>query len=222
MVNGDIPSPVKAVMTADQLQGLDKREQEGASALAHFLYNFPPDITQKYLDFHAELKALKTPTSKLVEIADKWHALGEKLHEIRCGNSDFIDLLDHSRKQFAGFEKWDIWQEIKNHPLIDFDNFPSNNSIAKLPTISIDNLVPEKQPADIWEARTHLIEGLLPEKDDSSLKWPEIYKTWIKVGIECFDPHIEKFLLPGWYLRLWEKWNIYPSRTASSGLYITR
>ena len=207
----DINSQVKSKLSKEQEDKL--KEQEGATikALAILFYGYKQNSPEyeKYLSLHKEYEDKQTLEAKIVNIADKWDAVGEILHDIRCGNKKFVKLMDFSANRFKifAFSCHTFWDILEKSPVFEFDKIPTSKEATNLPTISINDL---KKPSDVaktmsWEAT----------KD-----YPTIYRTWAEINRTIFDVRPEKFIFPGWYMQLWVNWNTFPGKTTASGLWI--
>lgn len=208
----DIDSQVKNSFTKEQKDKLKEQESSSIKALAVFFYGYKQDSLEyeQYLSLHKDLEEKQTLETKIVNIADKWDAVGEILHDIRCGNRNFAKLMDFNVNRFKifSFSCHTFWDILEKSPIFEFDKIPSSKQASRLPTISIDDL---QKPSDVarimsWEA---------------TRDYPTVYRTWAEINKTIFDVRPEKFIFPGWYMQLWKNWNTFPrGKTTSSGLLI--
>jgi hypothetical protein len=208
----DINSQVKHDFTLEQKEKLKEKERETIKALATFLFGLKKDSPEyhKYLFLHKEVEEKQTLEAKIVDIADKWDAVGEIMHDIRCGNKNFTKLMNFSANRFKvfSFSCHTFWDILEESPIFEFNKVPTSSQAASLPTISIDDL---EQPSDV-------IKIMSLEKTED---YPMAYRTWAEINKTIFDVRPEKYIFPGWYIELWKRWNYKPSgATTMSGIYI--
>lgn len=207
----DINSQTKHKFTSKQRDNLKKQENSSIKALAVFLYGYKQDSLEyeQYLSLHKELEEKQTLEAKIVNIADKWDAVGEILHDIRCGNSNFTKLMDFSVNRFKifSFSCHTFWDILEKSPVFEFDKIPSSKKASNLPTISIDDL---RKPSDVTKIMSW----------ETTRDYPSVYRTWAEVNKAIFDVRPEKFIFPGWYMQLWTNWKTFPGKTTASGLWI--
>ncbi len=202
-ITGDLPSPLKQALSQEEKQALKGDEARAIKALALlFGHNRP----EGYLSDHHEMTAKESPEAQILDIADKLDGLGETLHEIRCGgNPAFIKVLRDYRRLLDEFgKKYDIWNRLRNHPWLGMSKFPTLNQANSIPKIKLEDM---KEKNKAWEK---LLEGPMPQ----------FYRTWLELSMKIFDVRTEKFLLPGWYLDLWNYWGVPHGTTTASGIYI--
>lgn len=186
VVTKDIPTPVKSAMTPEERAKLRAREEKAARALAR-RYALP-QFKALYLELWNEAQAKQTPEAQAADVADKWDALGEVIHEIRCGNKDFLDILERYRILISKrLETSPIWQAASSHPYIRFDQLPTHEEAERLPRISLDTF--EKIGYNtFWH-------DVLQPPD-----LPEFYKRWMVAtfhcGLDWDEPGTPLF--PGW------------------------
>jgi 5'-deoxynucleotidase YfbR-like HD superfamily hydrolase len=211
-ITGDIVAPAKRALTPEETALLKSKEQEGVHALAHFFYGFRTQAEQEqYLAEQEEVEAKQTPEAQLLNVADKWDALGEIVHDIRCGNENFSSLLPFSRKTFQKFHEYPFWDDLGGHVGFEFNDLESDrftNHIAEARRLTIDDLpTPESVPASMHS-------GWYPD-------WPMAYRNWMQVSKQTFHLRPEKYIFPGWYMELWKRWDYRPSGSSTlSGIVI--
>ncbi|MBI3443298.1 HD domain-containing protein [Candidatus Woesebacteria bacterium] len=170
VITKDIPSTVKSAMTEAERQKLHKQEETATIALAR---QYMPRMFQDfYIGLWREAKSKLTPESQVVDIADKWDGICEAIHEIRCGNDDFLQVLERYRSLvLPHLENYDSWQVISEHPKIQLSNVPTAQEAQRLPKISLDTY------------RLHGAQIFWEEVMDPNV--PEFYKRWIKTTFTC-------------------------------------
>lgn len=201
ILTDDLPSPLKHAMT-DEEKGVLKSKERGA--LQMFTQFFFGERYPTYLSEQEELNEKQTPEAQLVDVADKWDALGEILHEVRCGNKAFFPLVQQYRNYFSHFKQCNFWSTLRTHPSLDFSNLPTVKQAQRMPPIKVDDL---ETKGKAWKI-------LL---DESA---PACSRTWATISLAIFYPNPEKFIFPGWYLELWKRWGPPRGTTTAFGLYI--
>lgn len=208
IATGDILAIEKTRMNKEKLQKFEQKEDLAAYAVAHFIFGLKPPLDQTYVDIQREQKNKVTLESQIVDVADKWDAVCEILHDVRCGNKSFAKLLAFSKKTFDSFsDKYLFYKTIEKNPSLEFNKIPTLQEAIELPSIRIDDL---KKPTDIAEFMSF----------EKTKGWPTCYRTWADLNKTIFDKSPEKFLFPGWYLQLWKNWGKPTSKTTASGLWI--
>jgi len=208
IVTGDILATAKAKMNKEEFQELKQREDLASHALAHFIFELKPPQDQIYIDTQRELRNKLTLESQIVDVADKWDSLCEILHEVRCGNKPFSELLSFRKQVFIHFRNnYSFYEILEKNSLLEFNEIPTPQQAKELPTMDISDL---KKPTDIAEfMSTAKTKGL-----------PTCYRTWAELNKNIFDVRPEKFIFPGWYMQLWINWNTFPGNTTASGLWM--
>lgn len=87
IIVGDVQAGNKAKMSPEQLKALDTQEREAIDELTKRCPKCVGDFY--YRDLLREAHAKKTIESHVVQLADKFDAFGEALHEIYAGNLRF-------------------------------------------------------------------------------------------------------------------------------------
>ena len=202
IITGDLPLPLKQALSEEEKLVLKEDETRAIKTLALL---FGKNRPEGYLSDHHEMTAKESPEAQILDIADKLDGVGETLHEIRCGNPTFIKVLRNYKRLFDEFEKkYDLWNRLKEHPLLKMSKFPTPNQANSIPKINSEDL---KEKDRAWEK---LLEGTMPQ----------FYRTWLGLNMVIFHTRTEKFLLPGWYLALWNYWGPPRETTTASGIYI--
>lgn len=201
IITGDIPTPLKQTMSPEQMQILRANEDGAMKLLAMLFGHNNPD---KFLSEYLEMAEKESLEAQIVNIADKLDGLGETINEIRCGNPAFLKVLSDYREVFRTFRRYPVWQPLKKHPSVQLKSFPTQDQANSIPKIKPEDL---RDKSTAWE---RFLEG----------EMPQFYRTWLTLSINVFDRRTEKFLLPGWYLELWNYWGPPRGTTSASGLYI--
>jgi 5'-deoxynucleotidase YfbR-like HD superfamily hydrolase len=209
MITGDWAAPLKAAMSSSERADLDTQEDQAAYAIARLILDLSPEQADIYIADQREIRKKETIESQIIDVADKWEALSEKTHEIRCGNNNFAPLVDNSRETFKKFEKYPFWSLIYSDSLLGFDKIPTGQEMAALPKLSLEDM---KTPQDAIDAVTG---------DGFSLtSWPAYYRSWAAITWINFYNSLEKAIFQGWYMKLWKNWGVLPSDNTNSGLAI--
>jgi 5'-deoxynucleotidase YfbR-like HD superfamily hydrolase len=208
----DINSQIKHSFTKEQKERLREQEDSTIRALAVLFYGYKIGSSEyeKYISLHKETQGKQTVKAKIVDIADKWDAACEIMHDIRCGNKNFVKLMDFSANRFKifSFSCRAFWDILGQSPIFEFDKIPTSSEATNLPMIGMGDL---KRPSDV--AR------IMSWKETKG--YPTCYRTWAEINRKIFDIRPEKYIFPGWYLALWKKWNYKPSgATTVSGILI--
>lgn len=166
IVTGDIPTPVKQNLSQVEKEELSSLEDEAAPVLAK-LYA-PEGYEDVFIADLAEVKKKASLEAQIVDIADKWDALGQVLHDIRCGNTspEVFQVLQRYRDIFSKLRKYPVFQEMEKHnPDLILKHIPSDEEAKAMSKIRLEDL---KQGKDVFWKNV---------MDPST---PPIYKTWLK------------------------------------------
>lgn len=101
VITGDVQLGHKLQMSAEELAGVDRKEQEAIEILSK---RFPQKINgfpYKQLLTHALKKDIIE--AQAVSLADKLDAYGESMHELLAGNADFIPPCQNYTRILANF-----------------------------------------------------------------------------------------------------------------------
>ena len=181
----DIPSPVKLMMSSEEREQL--RNQEEAAIRILVERYMLAEFHDLYLELWHEAQAKETPEAQAADIADKWDGVCETLHEIRCSNTDFLEVLERYRSFILPrVEKHKVWPAISSHPHIQLDRIPTPGEADQLPKISLGTLRGLGYDA-FW-------------KEVFDPKLPEFYKRWMTATFRCGLPLKTPGtpLFPGW------------------------
>jgi len=188
---GDISSPIKEHMTESEKVRLRDAE-ERASLLVKTIY-FPKVTEQTFKDIQSEYQDQKTTEAQVAKAADRLDALGEVLNEMLCGNQnrDFWEqALQRLQRYLQEFDKYKWWNEIKTGPKLRLSELPQVDAISLEPQVLFNRLTSRDA-----------IRNLATDQ-----KLPQVYRTWIDITLQTFPDEPEKYLFPGWYRYLWDKW----------------
>lgn len=186
LITGDYPSPTKRAMTTEERKKLEEQEDQAAVKICQGYFGFTkPEQIQRYVDLLKQLRKKDTVEAQIVNVADKWDALGEKLHEICCGNESFMPFLENSRQIFAEFEEYSIWKYIKSDPRFRFDQIPTDKDLENLPRMPKEKIKRSRRP----EKAT-----LEAVKD-----WSVCYRSWLEMSFVNFWRDPKNFIYPGWF-----------------------
>ncbi|OGH07540.1 MAG: hypothetical protein A2W22_06355 [Candidatus Levybacteria bacterium RBG_16_35_11] len=199
LMRGDIPSPEKRKMSAEEKKALKDEETGAVRFLADFFQHADRD---RYVRLFNEASEKQTLSAQIVDLADKLDGLGETIHEIRCGNENFFEPLENYRIIFGEFEGRAFWRKLKLHPWFNLDMVPSRKEVEMIPKISVDDL---KNKETAWE---NMLKGPMPS----------FYRTWLELTLKVFDIRTEKYLLPGWYMELWRNWGVPANSSTLRGI----
>ena len=181
---GDLPATIKQKFSHWQHQQLEKAEDQATvdNCIKYFRVRCYRDLDY-FLKVQKILRQKKSPEAKVINFADKLDPIGEKLHEVACGNDQFIELLQNSRQVLAGFENYEFWTFIKSHPQLQLDQIPSDDDLLRLPKITFEDTQDPDQ-RNIF-AKTK--------------EWPAWYQTWLQKSYQTFHKAPNQFIYPGWY-----------------------
>jgi 5'-deoxynucleotidase YfbR-like HD superfamily hydrolase len=209
IVTDDMIASEKVWLSKEKLQKSEQEEDLAFYAVAHFIFGLKPPSDQLYVNRQREQKKKITLESQIVDVADKWDAVCEILHEIRCGNKPFAKLLTLSKLNFNSFVvKYPFFRAIEKDPRFEFDKIPTPEQAIELSTINITDLKEISDTAKLMSL-------------EKTKGWPTCYRTWAELNNAIFYKEgPEKFIFPGWYMQLWSKWNYFPGKTTASGLRI--
>lgn len=211
LITEDILTVIKMAMTSQEKAALERRELDVIPMIARFILGLSGQVYEDYVSWQHELQGKGSNAAQLADVADKWDALGEKLHEIRCGNDEvFLPTLEVSKKQFEKFENYPVWRKIRDFGTLDLETFPLAKDLKGLPKLNMEEI------RDAGKA--NLAESLGKAID----QWPAIYRTWVATSIKSFYHNPEKHLLQGWCLNLWEKWGIPPGTVTNAGIILSQ
>lgn len=191
LITDDYPAPDKNRMTTEQKKILDEDEFLAAELICE--QYFSPSSkreVERYLALHREVKERSTIEAQIVNIADKWDALGEKLHELVCGNDSFLPLVENSREAFAKFETLDFWEYLKDDEILGFSALPTDCDLEKLLRVSYSDITPGAE---------NFMQSVLA----TNVKyWPMSYRAWLELSLINFWTFTPEFVFPGWFPNL--------------------
>jgi len=169
IITGDVISPDKKAMSLEQKQALQKREEEAIQFLAK---TFPKEFhSYNYEELLREAQAKESKEAQLVNIADKFDAFGEALHEVFAGNTNF------NKPQREGYNApvEYYFQELKK--IIQTTTFLSHLATkTNLPILKAPPVFDIKKKAE--EGKRHSLRSIAQETGY------EHYDYWKKVTIE--------------------------------------
>lgn len=185
VITGDIPTPIKYSMKPHERQKLRKAEEEAIKALATRYFGLNPlnRRRRQYLQDQLDMTKKETLEARIVNIADKIEGLCETIHEIRCGNATFHQILNNYRKFFTNF--------IPNEPLFSLVNADEKYKVTLdvVPTVA---QAIELKPISLATFNNNE-EKFWKDVFDPNL--PSFYKQWLIVSATKFT---NPKLFPGW------------------------
>lgn len=185
VITGDIPTPIKYSMKPAERQKLRKAEEEAIKALATRYFGINPlnRKRRQYLQDQFDMTKKETLEARIVNIADKIEGLCETIHEIRCGNTTFHQILNNYRNFFANF--------IPEEQLFSYVNADEKykTTLDVIPTVE---QALEMQPISIT---TFKADEKVFWKEVFNPNLPSFYKQWLLVSTIRFT---NQQLFPGW------------------------
>jgi 5'-deoxynucleotidase YfbR-like HD superfamily hydrolase len=162
---GDVPTQDKQRFSEAERKAFEATEDEAAPILAQ---RYAPEGYQDlYVADHFEIRAKSSRAAQLVDIADKWDALGQVLHDIRCGNDsdEAFQILQRYRDTFQKLSQYQMFK-FMNEYNADFAlrNFPTDNDAREMSRLNLNDL---RQGKDTFWQKVF---------DPSA---PEIYHAWL-------------------------------------------
>lgn len=205
IIRGDTVTPIKMAMSPEERLEFKNKDKQAARVLASTFMNFLyPDSYDDYVAEQDEILDKQTIYGQLGDVGDKLDGLGEALHELRCGNYNFLGVLNNYRKVFEKFDGYEFWGQLRQDPAIQLVQLPTDEEILQMPVLKSSDLA----------SRDSLQVALL---DVPNL--PRWYRSWTSITLNHFDKNPEKFLFPGWYLELWKKWGVR-GQTTHGGMLV--
>lgn len=179
----DIPAPTKRAMTPEQKQVFREAEQQAAQRLVNVFIQ--TDSAELYIEEQEETAAKQTPEAQIVDIADKLDVIGEAIHEIRCGNELFYEVVeDSSGIVLPMLRRYPMWDIVKDEPRFDLEHLPTLVEVQRIPKVTLEDLRGEANA--FWNA------AMNPNV-------PAFYDTWRCVRRFLFhEPGAGGALFPGW------------------------
>lgn len=185
VITGDIPTPIKYSMKPHELLELRKAEEEAVRALANRYFGLNPLSRKRrqYLQDQHDMTKKETTEARIVNIADKIEGLCETMHEVRCGNLIFDEILNNYRSFFKSFiPNEPLFELVNADPLykVTMETIPTVEEAKKLQPIRLKDF--RKDPDLFWNAVF-----------DKNL--PSFYKRWLYVSAVKFA---SQSVFPGW------------------------
>ncbi len=183
VITGDIPTPIKYSMKPNERLALRKAEKEAVQELATRYFSINPWKKRQYLKDQQDMTDKTSHEARIVNIADKMEGLCETIHEIRCGNDTFEQILNNYRAFFSTF--------IENESLFELVNADATYRITlqSIPTVEEANTFTKiafkdfgVNPQVFWDTVF-----------DKNL--PSFYKQWLAISVKQLGPQA---LFPGW------------------------
>ena len=194
LIDTDKASPLKEDMTPEEKENEMLQEISSFEIVGRKYLQLEGSELEKYMEAMINYQRKNTLVTQIVDVADKLDAIGEALHEIRCGNVGFINGYQfYRKKKLKNFEKYPFWQKLINDPAIGFNPMPTVDELLDIPKLSVDDL------------KTR--EGLKHDVYDPAL--PAWYRSWLGISYDLLkdDPQPELHLFPGWKNDLRMRWN---------------
>lgn len=195
IVTTDLASHEKHFMSDDEKADLKTKEKKARELVGTAYLGLTGEKHERYMIATDIFDKKEILEAQIVDIADKFDALGEALHELRCGNESFIPVLEYYREtKIPSLERHAVWKRIGGEEIFGLLDIPSNKEALDMPRLLISDL----------KSRGTLREDI----DDKRL--PRAYRTWLGINMNLFlsDPQPEIFLFPGWRDELRRKWNL--------------
>lgn len=185
VITGDIPTPIKYSMKPHERIKLRQAEEDAVKALATRYFGLNP-LSRKRRQYLKDQRLMTEKAcieARVVNIADKMEGLCETIHELRCGNKTFEEILNNYRSFFVNFlPKEPLFELVNADPAykITLDTIPTIEELRTLKPITIEIL--KKDPAVFWS-------------NVFNPNLPGFYKKWLYVSAAKLAKPI---LFPGW------------------------
>lgn len=194
----DIPAPIKRALSKEQRLALHEEENRACRTLCQELFGCTgEEEINHYLALQKTIREKETTAAQIVNFADKFDCLGEKLHEIVCGNTPFIPLVENSRLAFEDLSRYDFYPYLKD--VFGLAEIPDEEDLRRLPQLTREDL---RQDLPLFEN---------PAVKAALTSWPTCYVKWLEFRLDSFwgipyDQEIfYKAVFPGWFPGLTEK-----------------
>lgn len=191
---GDITKNIKDAWTIEERAAHEERVRRELIEIGKREYGLKIGTPQfiRYVAFIQEMMEKRTVEAQIVKIADLLDAVGEIMHELRMGNTNYGEILEEYKGTLSYAPmRYPIWSAIRQHPSIGLAVMPQPEQLLSLPRL---------MPLDfgnIGEGRTRsrnfrkkVMEGDLPQ----------FYKTWLTTTFLRFGPQASQVLFPRWNL----------------------
>lgn len=185
VITGDIPTPIKYSMKQHERLQLRKAEEEATKILATRYFGINPlnQRRRQYLQDQRDMTRKESVEARIVNIADKMEGLCETIHEIRCGNDTFYQILDNYRSFFESF--------IGREPLFEIINTNTTYKVTleSIPTIKQSQTL---RPITYSLYKTNH-DAFWKSVFEENL--PGFYKKWLNITVTKLS---FTALFPGW------------------------
>lgn len=181
-LTGDYPATEKARMSREERESLAKEEFDSARACGLIYFRWNSEAFNGYVFSQKEIREKQTLASQIVDVADKWDALGEIINESANGHQDFIELLAFRRRKFAELQEKYSWLHQEHQGSLSWLTVPTDEEVAAMIPLSKEKILTSSDPR-----ATVLGQSM-----------PLVQKIWLEqVFDHCPDPLARIF--PGWF-----------------------
>jgi 5'-deoxynucleotidase YfbR-like HD superfamily hydrolase len=144
----------------------------------------------RYVSYIQELMMKKSLEAQVAKLADLLDALGEVIHELRCGNQGFGYLIKEYCEAL-NVTKYPVWGDMRKHPSLDLElPLQAKDILANPPLMPLHFAGMRSGKAGLADFRHIILQEDLPP----------VYKTWVKVGLLRFGPQAPQIMFPKWNL----------------------
>ena len=161
VVTGDIPTPQKRNLSQTARADLSLLEAKIAKEWAPVCV--PPGLEAEFISRYQEAVSKQSQEAQFVDIIDKWDGLGEAVHEVRCGNTQFLEIIERYRNIFPEFAGYPLWDIMATDPDIGLGQIPTSEEVQRYSTISLADYYADPQTfgKPLWIQPYHLYEEVV-------------------------------------------------------------
>ncbi|MEK7604967.1 MAG: YfbR-like 5'-deoxynucleotidase [Patescibacteria group bacterium] len=185
VVTGDIPTPQKRNLSQTARADLSLLEAKIAKEWAPVCV--PPGLEAEFISRYQEAVSKQSQEAQFVDIIDKWDGLGEAVHEVRCGNTQFLEIIERYRNIFPEFAGYPLWDIMATDPDIGLGQIPTSEEVQRYSTISLADYYAD--PQTFWQTVM-----------DPAL--PPFMKRWLNASLTGFNFICGTALFSGWKFEL--------------------
>lgn len=185
VVTGDIPTPQKRNLTQEARADLSLLEAKIVEEWAPVCV--PPELEADFISRHQEAVSKQSQEAQFLDIIDKWDGLCEAIHEVRCGNTQFLEIIERYRNIFPEFAQYPLWEIMATDPDIGLGQIPTSEEVQGYSTIRLADYYAD--PQTFWKTVM-----------DPSL--PSFVKRWLDASLTGFNFICGTSLFSGWKFEL--------------------
>lgn len=136
IITTDLPSPLKLQMTEMEKAKHAALERKAFAIVGKEYLKLSGEVLERYCLYMRQYQDKLILEAQIVDVADKFDAVGETLHEIRCGNKTFLEVYQYYKdERLELLRHYPFWKTLEDNPSLGLNNLPTVEEAEEIPLL---------------------------------------------------------------------------------------